>query len=211
MARYIGPNCRLCRREGTKLFLKGERCYSDKCAIERKRGVPGQASVKRRTKLSDYGLQLREKQKLKRIYSVLEKQFRKFFDKAHRTKGKTGEILVQNLELRLDTLIKKLGFASSQTQARQLVRHNHVLVNNKKCNIPSAILKVGDKVSLKQPSRELAPVLASLEVAKRDGHGVPSWLKFEPQEFLGEIIATPNREEIHIPVKEQLVVELYSK
>ena len=210
MARYLGPSCRLCRREGVKLYLKGERCYTDKCAVDKRKTAPGQHGA-RRTKLSDYGTQLREKQKLKRIYGVLETQFRNVFERVVTQKGKTGELLVQSLELRLDNLVYRIGLASSRNAARQLVRHNHIFVNGRRCNIPSAVLRVGDKVTLPEKSRNIAPVLASLEVTKRDGHGTPAWLKWDAPAFTGEIIAKPAREDISIPVREQLVVELYSK
>ena len=210
MARYIGPSCRQCRREGVKLYLKGERCYTDKCAVDKRKTAPGQHGA-RRTKLSDFGTQLREKQKLKRIYGVLERQFRNVFEKAAVTKGKTGELLVQALELRLDSLVYRLGLAASRNAGRQLVRHNHILVNGRRCNIPSAGLRVGDKVTLAEKSRNMAPVLASLESTKRDGHGAPAWLKWDASSFTGEVLARPAREDVSIPVREQLVVELYSK
>lgn len=210
MARYLGPSCRLCRREGVKLYLKGERCYTDKCAVDKRKTAPGQHGA-RRTKLSDFGTQLREKQKLKRIYGVLETQFRGVFERAASHKGKTGELLVQSLELRLDNLVYRLGLSASRNAGRQLVRHNHILVNGRRCNIPSAVLRVGDKITLCTKSREMAPVLASLEATKRDGHGAPVWLKWDASNFTGEIIAKPAREDISIPVREQLVVELYSK
>ncbi len=210
MARYLGPSCRLCRREGVKLYLKGERCYTDKCAVDKRKTAPGQHGA-RRTKLSDYGTQLREKQKLKRIYGVLETQFRNVFEKAAQNKGKTGELLVQSLELRLDNLVYRFGLAPSRNAARQLVRHNHIVVNGRRCNIPSAVLRVGDKVTLAEKSRNMAPVLASLEVTKREGHGAPVWLKWDAPAFTGEVIARPARDDVSIPVREQLVVELYSK
>lgn len=210
MARYLGPSCRLCRREGVKLYLKGERCYTDKCAVDKRKTAPGQHGA-RRSKLSDYGTQLREKQKLKRIYGVLERQFRGMFEKAAQGRGKTSEVLVQSLELRLDCVVYRLGLAASRNAGRQLVRHNHILVNGRRCNIPSAVLRVGDKISLAEKSRNMAPVLASLEATKREGHGAPAWLKWEAGAFTGEVIAKPAREDISIPVREQLVVELYSK
>lgn len=210
MARYTGPSCRLCRREGVKLYLKGDRCYTDKCAVTKRKSAPGQHGA-RRPKLSDYGVQLREKQKLRRIYGVGETQFRNTFEKAVKTKGKTGEILVQNLELRLDTVVFRLGLSPNRNTARQLVRHNHILVNGGRRNIPSSLLKIGDKVTLVESSREIPLVLASLEAAKRDGHGTPSWLKWAGGEFTGEIIARPVRDDVALPVQEQFVVELYSK
>lgn len=210
MARYVGPDCRMCRREGVKLYLKGERCFTDKCAVDKRKTAPGQHGA-RRGKLSDYGVQLREKQKLKRIYGLLEAQFRTTFEKVAHKKGKTGDQLLESLELRLDSLVYALGIGASRTAARQLVRHNHVLVNGKRCNIPSAQLRVGDKVSVIESSRNLAPILASLEIKKRDGHGVPAWLKWDAANFTGELIARPARADMAVPVREQLVVELYSK
>lgn len=210
MARYTGPVCRLCRREGEKLYLKGDRCYTDKCAIDKRKSAPGQHGMIR-PKLSDYGTQLREKQKLRRIYSILERQFRGIFEKASHSKGKTGEALVQGLELRLDSVVYRLGFGLSRNAARQLVRHNHVLVNGFRRNIPSAVLRVGDKIELTEASRKIPSVLAAIETAKRDGHGVPAWLKAEHASFTGTVLAIPAREDVHIPVREQLVVELYSK
>lgn len=210
MARYRGPVCRLCRREGEKLYLKGERCYTDKCAVDKRKSAPGQHGMIR-SKLSDYGAQLREKQKLKRIYQVLERQFRNIFEKASHTKGKTGETLVQNLELRLDTVLYRLSFALSRNAARQFIRHNHVLVNGKRRNIPSSVLKVGDVVSLTESGKKIPFVLAAIETAKRDGHGVPAWLKADHVNCTGTVLAVPAREDVHIPVREQLVVELYSQ
>lgn len=209
MARYTGPVCRLCRREGVRLFLKGERCYTDKCAVEKRKTPPGQHTT--RSKLSGYAIQLRERQKLKRIYRVLERQFRNIVEKATQSKGKTGELLVQNLEMRLDNVVYRLGYALSRNAARQLVRHNHVLVNGKRRNIPSSTLKIGDRIALTEGSKEISMVLLAVETAKRDGHGVPTWLKADHAGFTGEILACPAREDIQIPVQEQLVVELYSK
>ena len=210
MARYTGPSCRLCRREGEKLFLKGERCYTDKCAVDKRGTVPGQHRD-RRSKLSDYGRQLRESQKIKRIYGLLERQFRNFFGRALRAKGKTGEALIQSLELRLDSFVHRMGLAPSRAAARQLVRHNHILLNGKRCNIPSALVSLGDEVTLVEASRSMPAVLAALEVSKRSGHEVPSWIKFDAERFAGKLLSLPPRDEIQIPVKEQLVVELYSK
>jgi len=200
----------MCRREGVKLYLKGDRCYTDKCAVDKRKSAPGQHGA-RRAKLSDYGNQLREKQKLRRVYGILEKQFRGLFEKASVKKGKTGELLLQGLELRLDSVVYRLGLASSRNAARQIVRHNHILVNGKRLNIPSAVLKVGDKVTLVEGSRNMAPVLASLEATKREGHGAPAWLKWDGSSFTGEILAKPAREDISVPAREQMVVELYSK
>lgn len=210
MARYIGPSCRLCRREGIKLYLKSERCYTDKCPVTKRKTAPGQHGA-RRGKLSDYGVQLREKQKLRRMYGVLEAQFRSAFERAKKDKHKTGEVLLQGLEMRLDSVVRRLGLGGSPSSARQLVRHNHILVNGLRRNIPSAIVRVGDKVTLAEGSREISAVLASLEAAKREGHGVPSWLKWDAASFTGEVLAKPAREDISVPVQERLVVELYSK
>jgi len=210
VARYFCPSCKMGRREGVKLYLKGDRCYTDKCAVDKRKSAPGQHGA-RRAKLSDYGNQLREKQKLRRVYGILEKQFRGLFEKASVKKGKTGELLLQGLELRLDSVVYRLGLASSRNAARQIVRHNHILVNGKRLNIPSAVLKVGDKVTLVEGSRNMAPVLASLEATKREGHGAPAWLKWDGSSFTGEILAKPAREDISVPAREQMVVELYSK
>lgn len=210
MARYTGPVCRLCRREGVKLFLKGERCYTDKCAVDKRKSAPGQHGAQR-SKLSDFGTQLREKQKLRRIYSVLEGQFRNFFERASHAKGKTGEALVQSLEMRLDSVVYRAGFGLSRNAARQLVRHNHVLVNGKRRNIPSSVLRVGDTVQLTDSARQIPTVLLAVEASKRDGHSAPAWLKVDYGSFVGQVLAKPAREDIQIPVKEQLVVELYSK
>lgn len=210
MARYTGPICRLCRREGLKLFLKGERCYTVKCAVDKRKTAPGQHGA-RRGKLSDYGVQLREKQKIRRVYGVLEKQFRKAMASAVRSRGKTGEALVQGLEMRLDSVVLRLGIALSRAGARQIVRHSHVSVNGKVLNIPSALVRIGDKVALLERSRNMPSVLAAQEVAKREGHGVPSWLKWDTNTMTGEVLAKPQRDEVPLPAREQVVVELYSK
>jgi small subunit ribosomal protein S4 len=210
VARYTGPQCRLCRREGLKLFLKGERCYSDKCAVDRRKTAPGQHGA-RRGKLSDYGVQLREKQKIRRVYGVLEKQFRRTMAEATQSRGKTGEVLVQRLEMRLDSVVLRLGLALSRNGARQLVRHNHVKINGRLLNIPSAIVSVGDKVTVGETARAMPAVALAQEVAKREGHSVPSWLKWDASAFTGEVLSKPQRDEVPLPVKEQLVVELYSK
>ena len=209
MARYIGPVCRLCRREGMKLFLKGERCYTEKCAIERRNVPPGQQTKARKAKLVGYGLQLREKQKVKRMYGVLEDQFRRYFETADRVRGITGETLLQLLERRLDNVTYRLGFATSRPQARQLVRHGHFLVNGKKVNIPSYSVKAGDIVSLRASSAKSATVAHAIEEVK--GRGVPEWLSFDADKMAGRIVAIPNRAQINLPVQEQLIVELYSK
>ena len=208
MARYTGPSCRLCRRENMELFLKGERCYTDKCAIKRRNYPPGQHG-QGRTKVSDYGVQLREKQKVRRIYGVLEKQFRSFFEKADRMKGVTGENLLFLMERRLDNVVYKLGFASSRTEARQLVRHGHFTLNNRKVNIPSIQIKVGDVVELREKSRKVGSINESLESVVR--RGIPQWLELEKDSYRGIIKTLPVREDITVPIQEQLIVELYSK
>lgn len=208
MARYRGSVCRLCRRESTKLFLKGERCFTDKCALERRPYPPGQHGQKR-AKKTEYGLLLREKQKLRRIYGVLESQFRRYFAEAERRKGVTGEILLVLLERRLDNVVYRMGFANSRNQARQLVRHGHVIVNGRKVNIPSYQVKVGDVIKIKEKSREIPFLKEALEgIARR---GIPSWLEVDAERLEGRIKAMPTREEIAIPVQEQLIVEFYSK
>jgi small subunit ribosomal protein S4 len=211
MARYVGPVCRLCRREGMKLFLKGERCYTEKCGIEKRNFPPGQHGKKgsRRSKLAGYGVQLREKQKVKRMYGVLEKQFRRYFEQADRTRGITGETLLQLLERRLDSVAYRLGFATSRPQARQLVRHGHFTVNGRKVNIPSFSVKLGDIVAVRQSSRTNASILHALEEVK--GRGVPEWLQVDAEAMSARIGSVPTREQINLPVQEQLIVELYSK
>ncbi len=207
MARYTGPACRLCRREGMKLFLKGERCYTEKCAIEKRNFAPGQHGKSRKQKLAGYGVQLREKQKVKRIYGVLEDQFRRYFEAADRTRGITGETLLQLLERRFDNVIYRLGLATSRPQARQLVRHGHFMVNGKKVDIPSYSLRAGDVVTIKGTSATNATILHAMEEVK--GRGVPGWLTFDGA--TGKIVSLPTREQINLPVQEQLIVELYSK
>lgn len=213
MARYRGPVCRLCRREGMKLFLKGERCFKPSCAIE-KRGTqpPGQHGRSlRRTKPVGYGEQLREKQKVKRIYGVLERQFRNYFERASRMRGVTGETLLILLERRLDNVVYRLGFASSRAQARQLVRHGHILVNGRKVNIPSFQVNVGDEIAVKERSRSNPHIAEAFQTAS--GRGVrPSWLEIvSADELRGRVVALPRREEIGYNINEQLIVELYSK
>ena len=208
MARYRGPVCRLCRREGVKLFLKGDRCYTDKCAMERRPYPPGQHGQMRRKK-TEYALLLREKQKLKRIYGMLEKQFKRYFEEAERQKGVTGENLLVLLERRLDNVIYRAGLANSRNQARQLVRHGHVLVNGKKVDIPSYQIDVGDEISIREKSREIPFVKEATEgVARR---GVPAWLEVDYDNFKVKVKALPSREDIAIPVQEQLIIEFYSK
>lgn len=208
MARSRGPTCRLCRREGTKLFLKGDRCYSDKCAVERRNYPPGQHG-QRRPKFSSYGEQLREKQKVKRIYGLLERQFRLTFERAERQRGITGANLLVLLERRLDNMVYRLGFAPSRAAARQLVTHGHFTVNGRKVNIPSYLVSPGDVIELKPSSREIPMVQESLEAVVR--RGVPSWLELDKEQFRGKVLALPTREELTMPVREQLIVELYSK
>jgi len=208
LARYTDSVCRLCRRENLKLFLKGERCYSDKCAIERRNYPPGQHGQKR-PKFSEYSIQLREKQKLKRMYGVLENQFRRTFDKASREKGITGEALLVLLERRLDNIAYRLGFASSRAEARSLVRHGHIQVNGKRVNIPSYFVRVGDEVSVKEQSRQMARVLTAMEGAQR--RGVPEWAELNRDACSGRIKLMPARSDITMPINEKLIVELYSK
>ncbi|NOQ46434.1 MAG: 30S ribosomal protein S4 [Desulfobulbaceae bacterium] len=209
MARYTGASCRKCRRENLKLFLKGDRCYSDKCAFERRSFAPGQHGQNRFRKVSDYAVQLREKQKVKHMYGMLEGQFRRYFQVADQAKGVTGENLLIMLERRLDNTLYRLGFASSRDQARQLVRHNHFMVNTKKVNIPSFQVKSGDVISLREKSRKNEMITDNIEGAAR--RGVPSWLELDQNNFQGTVKAMPNREEITMPIQEQLIVELYSK
>ena len=208
MARYTKSVCRLCRRENLKLFLKGERCYTDKCAIDRRNYPPGQHGQDRK-KLSDYGAQLREKQKVRRLYGVLENQFRNIFKEADRRKGITGETLLALLERRLDNAVYRLGFANSRNEARQLVRHSHFLVNQSKVNIPSYLVKPGDIIEVREKSKKIVRILEALEgVARR---GVPQWLELDKEQLKGNVKALPTREEITIPIQEKLIVELYSK
>ena len=209
MARYIGPVCRLCRREAMKLFLKGERCYTEKCAIEKRNLPPGQHGKLRKAKLVGYGLQLREKQKVKRIYGVLENQFRRYFEMADRQRGITGETLLQLLERRFDNVIYRLGLATSRAQARQLVRHGHFLINGKKVDIPSYQVKEGDVVTVLGRTQKNTTIEHAMEEVK--GRGIPEWLSFDQNTITGRINAMPTREQINLPVQEQLIVELYSK
>jgi small subunit ribosomal protein S4 len=197
MARYTGPLCRLCRREGEKLFLKGIRCNTEKCGVERRKYAPGQHG-QNRGKLSDYGIQLREKQKVRRIYGIMERQFRGYFEEAATTKGITGEVLLQLLERRLDNVVCRMGFAANRRQARQLVRHNHFLVNGRRVNIPSFNHRAGDNL-----------IADNLAVAEH--RGAPGWIEFDAKGLKGKFVRIPTREEIQLPVQEQLIVELYSK
>ena len=208
MGRYIGPACRLCRREGTQLFLKGERCFKDKCTVKRRNYAPGQHG-KRRVKLQGYGLQLREKQKVKRIYGVLERQFRLYFQRASARKGVTGENLLAFLERRLDNVVYRLGFAASRTQARQLVNHGHFTVNGRKVDVASFTVRKGDVVELRAGSRKNATLQANLDTAQ--GRGIPGWLALDAAAFRGTVAALPRRDDIQMPIQENLIVELYSK
>lgn len=208
MARYTESVCRLCRRENLKLFLKGERCYTDKCAIERRNYPPGQHG-QGRPKFSEYSIQLREKQKVKRMYGLLEKQFRRTFAEAARTKGITGETLLVLLERRLDNVTYRLGFAGSRAEARTLVRHGHILVNGKKVNIPSYTVRVGDVISVKEPSRQMTRVLSAIEGSQR--RGVPDWAEVDRDACSGKIKLLPSRSDVTMPINEKLIVELYSK
>ena len=208
MARYTESVCRLCRREGMKLFLKGDRCFKDKCAIERRNYPPGQHG-RRRSKLLGYGIQLREKQKVKRIYGLLEGQFRLAFARANSRKGITGSNLLEELERRLDNVSFALGFAASRAQARQLVRHGHVTVDGRKVSIPSYRVNKGQVVAIKEKSRTNEQIKASVETAR--ARGVPAWLDLTPESFSGKVVELPKREDIKLPIQEQLIVELYSK
>ncbi|MGC2639466.1 MAG: 30S ribosomal protein S4 [Acidobacteriaceae bacterium] len=209
MARYTGAVCRLCRREGMKFFLKGTKCTTDKCPIEKRNFAPGQHGRDRKAKIVGYGLQLREKQKARRIYFTLEGQFREYYEKASRTPGVTGELLLQQLERRLDNVTYRLGFASSRRQARQIVRHGHVEVNGRKVNIPSYQVGVGDDIKIRPNSTKLSVVEISREIASHNP--LPGWLSSEPNTLSGKVLALPKREDINLPVNEQLIVELYSK
>ena len=208
MARYTESVCRLCRREGMKLFLKGDRCFKDKCAIER-RNYPSGQHGRRRSKLLGYGIQLREKQKVKRIYGLLERPFRLTFQRAERRKGITGANLLQELERRLDNVVYSLGFAASRAQARQLVRHGHVTVGGRKVTIPSYRVSKNHVVAIKEKSRSNEQIKASVETAR--ARGVPNWLDLSPETFSGTVLELPSREDIKLPIQEQLIVELYSK
>ena len=209
MARYTGASCRLCRRENLKMFLKGDRCYSDKCAFERRSFAPGQHGQNKFRKVSDYAVQLREKQKVKQMYGMLEAQFRRYFEKADKAKGVTGEILLVMLERRLDNTLYRAGFASSRDQARQMVRHNLFTINGKKINIPSYQVKSGDVIILKERNIKNAVIADNIEGAAR--RGLPSWLELDHTKFQCVVKALPNRDEITMPIQEQLIVELYSK
>ncbi len=209
MARYTGPSCKLCRRENLKLYLKGERCYKEKCSLETKAYAPGQHGNKQQKKISDYGVQLREKQKVKRLYGVLEAQFRRYFDKATRAGGITGEILLQFLERRLDNVVYRSGFAGSRKEARQFVRHNHVTVDGRKVNIPSFSVKPGQVVQVAEKSKKISRIVESVETS--EGRGVPEWLSVNKQAFQAEINRMPERTDVNYDIQESLIVELYSK
>jgi len=209
VARYTGASCRTCRRENLKLYLKGERCHSDKCSFERRAYAPGQHGQNQFKKSSDYAVQLREKQKVKHMYGMLEGQFRRYFHEADRKKGVTGHNLLAMLECRLDNVIYRLGFASSRDQARQLIRHNHFQVNGKKVDIPSFQVKAGCVITLKEKSRKNPLVVENLEGAAR--RGVPGWLELDKANFKGTVRTAPVRDEITMPINEHLIVELYSK
>jgi small subunit ribosomal protein S4 len=209
LARNIGSSCRLCRRENLKLFLKGDRCYGDKCAFERRPYAPGQHGQRRAGKYSDYRVQLREKQKVKRIYGLLEKQFRGYYFRAERQKGITGTNLLILLESRLDNIVYRMGFSSSRNQARQMVTHNHFLVNGREVNVPSYQVKTGDVVEVKEKSRKTPQILEAMETVVR--RGIPHWIQVEKGNFNGVLASLPNREELTMPIQEQLIIELYSK
>jgi len=209
MARYKDAVCRLCRREGMKLFLKGPKCFTEKCPIEKRNFAPGQHGKDRRPKVAGYGLQLREKQKAKRIYFTLEKQFRNYFKKAAKAKGVTGEQLLQQLERRLDNVVYRLGFGISRRQARQLVRHGHIAVNGKKVNIPSYQVSVNEEITVRENSRKLVVIEGAQEFTSHQP--AVAWLEVDRENFKGRVAALPKRENINLPVNEQLIVELYSK
>jgi len=209
MAVYHDAKCRLCRRAGMKLFLKGTRCSSDKCAMERRAYAPGEHGKSRRVKETNYGTQLREKQKARRMYGVLERQFRNYFEKASRAKGVTGEVLLQMLERRLDNVVYRLGFAANRAQARQLVRHRHFHVNGRKVDVPSFLLRVGDTIQVRDKSRKLIVIQGSLD--SRKGQSSPEWLEVSAETMSGRVLNIPARDSITSPINEQLIVELYSK
>ncbi len=208
MARYTGPACKLCRREGLKLYLKGDRCYTGKCAIDRRSYAPGQHGQVRK-KTSEYGIQLREKQKARRIYGILEKQFRNYFKEANRQPGVTGENLLRLLERRLDNVVYRLGLATSRNEARQLVTHGHFKVNGRKVNIPSYLVKVGDEITIREKSTKSPRIKELLERAAEKT--VPEWLEFDAEQAKGRVLALPSREQLDVPIEEHLIVELYSR
>lgn len=208
MARYIGPVCKQCRREGAKLFLKGERCYTDKCGYDRRPYPPG-VHGQRRPKATEYGIRLREKQKVRRIYGMLESQFRRYFEMAERQRGVTGENFLSLLERRLDSAVYRMGLAATRTEARQLVRHKHVQVNGRAVNIPSFLLKLGDKITVRERSKKLARIEGALDVAGRREQ--PEWLEFDRDNLTATVKSMPTREGITLPIQEQLIVEFYSR
>ncbi len=208
MARYNDAVCRLCRREGTKLFLKGDRCFSPKCGVERRAYPPGQHG-QGRARFSDYGVQLREKQKVKRMYGLMEKQFSGTMKRATRMKGRSGENLLVLLERRLDNVVFRMGFATSRAEARQLVRHGHFLVNGRKARVPSMLIRPGEKVTLRERSRKITRIVGALETL--EGRSLPQWLEIDKEHFEGTVKALPTREDITMPIQEQLIVELYSR
>ncbi|MHB8124491.1 MAG: 30S ribosomal protein S4 [Desulfitobacteriaceae bacterium] len=209
MARYTGPVCRLCRREGMKLFLKGDRCYTGKCAIDRRQYAPGMHGQSRGKKPTEYGIQLREKQKARRIYGVMEGQFRNYFDEAVRQKGMTGDNLMRLLERRLDNVVYRLGFAASRAEARQIVRHGHFMVNGKRVDIPSFLVRVGEVITFKEASKSSPRLQQILEGLGT--HAVPSWLSLDTNTIAGTVINLPSREDIQIPIQDHLIVEKYSR
>ena len=209
MARYTGPVCRLCRREGTKLFLKGTKCTSDRCPLEKRNFPPGQHGKDRKAKIVGYGLQLHEKQKAKRMYFTLESQFREYYEKASRSSGVTGELLIQQLERRLDNVTYRLGFAISRRQARQLLRHGHVTVNDRKVNIPSYQVNAGDVIAVRETAKKLLIVEQASQYAAQNP--VPSWLEANFENLSGRVLHLPKRADVNLPINEQLIVELYSK
>jgi small subunit ribosomal protein S4 len=209
MARYTGAVCRLCRREGTKLFLKGTKCTSDRCPIEKRNFPPGQHGKDRKAKIVGYGLQLHEKQKAKRIYFALEGQFREYYEKASRSQGVTGELLIQQLERRLDNVAYRLGFAISRRQARQIVRHGHIQVNGRKVNIPSYQVNAGDEIALRDGAKKMVIVEQATQFAA--ANPVPAWLEVNYENLSGRVLTLPKRKDVALPVNEQLIVELYSK
>ena len=209
MAVYHDARCRMCRRSGMKLFLKGSRCFTDKCAIERRGYAPGEHGKSRRVKETNYGVQLREKQKARQIYGILERQFRHYFSKASEAKGVTGEVLLQMLERRLDNVLYRLNFALSRSQGRQVVRHGHVTVNGRTVDIPSFLVKPGDTIAIREKSRKLAIILTTIEARK--GQSAPEWLDVDTDKLTAKVLSVPTRDSIPIPINEQLIVELYSK
>ncbi len=209
MGRYIGPVCRLCRREGVKLYLKGDRCYSPKCAIERRPYAPGQHGQRRARRPSDYAVRLREKQKMRRLYGISEKQFRNLFEEASKRKGVTGTVFLRLLESRLDNVVYRLGIATSRKQARQLVRHGHIAVNDRRVTAPSYRVRPGDVIAVTEAGKKIGAIQANVEAAK--GRTPGPWLEFDPEKMVGKFLRLPEREDLALPVNEQLVIEYYSR